>query len=65
MALYTFTCYDCRHEFDDLWPSETRNPECPLCGGLTKRKFGIPSLKFKGSGFHVTDYGKHGRRRYG
>ena len=65
MALYTFVCYDCKHDFDDLWPYESSNPLCPVCGGNTKRKFGIPTLKFKGSGFYSTDYGKHGRRKYG
>ncbi len=65
MALYSFICIDCRNEFEDLWPYESNNPICPVCGGPTKRKFGIPALKFKGSGFYSTDYGKHGRRKYG
>ena len=64
MALFSFICIDCRNEFDELWPFETSNPVCPICGGITKRKFGIPALKFKGSGFHMTDYGKHGRRKH-
>ena len=64
MALYSFICIDCRNEFEDLWPYASNNPICAVCGGPTKRKFGIPVLKFKGSGFHATDYGKRGRRKY-
>jgi hypothetical protein len=31
--------------------------------GLTERLLGTPALKFKGSGFHCTDYTRHGRKK--
>ena len=62
MPLYSFKCLHCGHQFEELWPYESRNPVCPLCQSTTKRKFGVAALKFKGHGFHVTDYSRYGRR---
>jgi len=38
-------------------PGEGSLPVCPVCGDPTKRKCGIPGIKFKGSGFHIRTMG--------
>jgi predicted nucleic acid-binding Zn ribbon protein len=35
---------------------------CPNCKGPIKRLISAAGIVFKGSGFHVTDYGKHGKK---
>ena len=39
------------------------DPSCPICGGEVRRMISAPGLKFKGSGFHTTDYGKYRPKR--
>ena len=63
MPVYEYECTKCEHRFEQLRkvtdPPPTR---CPHCRSKVKRVFGRPHSIFKGSGFHVTDYGEHGAK---
>lgn len=57
MPAYDFRCKTCKHTFEVVRPAgETTPPECPECGGETKRVFTPVGVHFKGSGFYNTDY---------
>lgn len=59
MPLYEFRCtHD--HLFEQLVDCDDPNPRCPECGCQSERLFSTPALRFKGRGFHVTDYTRHG-----
>lgn len=61
MPLYEYKCKKCDHIFEKLQSCNANNPICPQCEeGNVKRVISTPSLRFKGSGFHVTDYTRHG-----
>ncbi len=56
MPAYDFRCKSCRHTFEVVRPAgESSPPECPECGGDTKRVFTPVGVHFKGSGFYSTD----------
>ena len=63
MPLYNFRCQKCRQTIEKIQSYNDSFPECPLCGSKMSRLLGSPALKFKGSGFHVTDYTKRGRKK--
>lgn len=56
MPVYAYTCRDCgtplevRQEFSD--PALT---ECPVCGGVLRKRYGSIGVTFNGSGFYRTD----------
>ncbi len=66
MPVYEYKCEKCgcyfevRHSFNE-------NPEvkCPTegCNGPVHRIFSPPAIIFKGSGFHVNDYGRTGAKK--
>lgn len=64
MPTYQYQCSGCRYEMEEF-QSITATPlkKCPKCGceGL-QRKIGggLATLRFTGSGFYITDYGKKG-----
>lgn len=59
MPLYEYRCTDCDHHFERIEKaSALHDGICPVCGGPARRLLGAPALKFKGSGWYVTDYGK-------
>ena len=59
MPLYDYECVSCGHVFE-LRQSFDTDPQgvCPLCSGVTRRKFHAVPIIYKGSGFYTTDY-KH------
>jgi len=65
MPIYEFRCQYCDHLFERLQPMESDFPDCPLCGGEVTRIISAPNHRFKGHGFHVTDYTHHGVRHSG
>lgn len=59
MPLYEYQCQDCEHRYERIEKaSSPHDGTCPSCGGAARRLLGAPALKFKGSGWYVTDYGK-------
>lgn len=64
MPLYELKCHDCEHVWETRIAYKAPLPECPECGGADVRKVYHPAaLIFKGSGWHVTDYGRNGAKR--
>ena len=61
MPLYEFKCRECDHTWEIRMPYKAPFPECPGCGSADVRKvYHTAALIFKGSGWHVTDYGSNG-----
>lgn len=59
MPLYEYECHDCGKHYERIEKvSAFHDGVCPACGGAARRLLGAPALKFKGSGWYVTDYGK-------
>jgi putative FmdB family regulatory protein len=59
MPLYDYKCAKCGHVFEARQKiSDDPLKFCPLCKGAIKRLISASGIIFKGSGFHVTDYGK-------
>ncbi|MCF7802684.1 MAG: zinc ribbon domain-containing protein [Candidatus Marinimicrobia bacterium] len=59
MPIYEYRCpHD--HLFEKLVDRTDPNPVCPECGCPGQRLFSPPAFRFKGSGFHSTDYTRHG-----
>lgn len=58
MPLYEYRCSTCGASFERIEhvPGDSSLP-CPCCGGNTLRQLGVPVLRFKGSGWYVTDSG--------
>lgn len=61
MPIYEYECQKCgrvfeaRQSFSDE-PLKTCNDD--NCNGKVKKLFSPPAIIFKGSGFHVNDYGR-------
>ena len=63
MPLYEFRCRVCDHLFEKLQSVNDDDPSCPNCGGEVRRLISVSRLRFKGSGFHCTDYGRYRPKR--
>ena len=63
MPIYEFRCTRCDNLFDRLQNADDDDPVCPVCGSEVMRIFSSMGLRFKGSGFHSTDYSKRGPRK--
>ena len=63
MPTYEFECDDCGHCFEVRMGFDEESPSvCPQdgCEGSVSKVFSPPAIIFKGSGFHVNDYGSSG-----
>lgn len=60
MPIYEYRCHHCDHAFDRLQPLGADCPPCPRCGGAAERILSRPAFRFKGHGFHATDYTRTG-----
>jgi putative FmdB family regulatory protein len=57
MPLYEYQCSECKRRFEVLQKfSDPVLSECTECGGVLERVLSVPSIRFKGSGWYVTDY---------
>lgn len=56
MPLYEYHCSQCDHTFEVNHAVGRNGQKCPLCNRKATKVFHAPSLIFKGSGWHVTDY---------
>lgn len=58
MPTYEYRCTQCQRIFERHQAVGEVAPECPQCGGSSRKVFASVGLIFKGSGFHSTDYRK-------
>ena len=57
MPLYEYKCLKCGRHTDKIEPvAGPHLKKCPLCGGKVESVITAPAIKFKGSGWYVTDY---------
>jgi putative FmdB family regulatory protein len=61
MPLYEYQCTKCGHRFEKIQKfSDKLLNKCPECGGALEQLVSAPAVRFKGSGWYVTDYAKKG-----
>ncbi len=59
MPIYEYKCDGCKKIFEEHQSFRDKPlTKCKECGGSLKKIFSPAGIIFKGSGFHVTDYGK-------
>ena len=60
MPLYEYECQACHHRFERIQKfSDPLVRKCPQCGkGKVKKLPSAPAVRFKGTGWYVTDYGR-------
>lgn len=59
MPLYEYRCASCGEHTEVLQRlGAAPLAQCPRCGGTVERVASAPALRFKGSGWYVTDYAK-------
>jgi putative FmdB family regulatory protein len=57
VPLYEYACLKCGRHTDKIEPvSGPHLKKCPHCGGKVESVITAPAIKFKGSGWYVTDY---------
>ncbi len=61
MPLYEYKCHSCGEKFEVIEKfSDPPLKTHPNCGGEVERLISTSALKFKGSGWYVTDYARSG-----
>lgn len=64
MPLYEYHCTACGRRLEVLQRfGAAPLVQCPHCGGSLTKLPSVPALKFKGSGFYLTDYGRAGAKK--
>jgi putative FmdB family regulatory protein len=59
MPIYEYQCDACSQRFERLQRlSDPAMTVCPRCGGAVHKKYSVPALQFKGTGWYVTDYAR-------
>jgi len=59
MPIYEYRCEGCGGVFEEHQSFRDKPlTKCKDCGGSLKKIFSPAGIIFKGSGFHVNDYGK-------
>lgn len=62
MPIYEYECARCGHRFEMMQKfDDPPRKRCPQCRGKVERLISSPAIRFKGSGWYVTDYAKKGR----
>jgi putative FmdB family regulatory protein len=57
VPLYEYKCLKCGRHTDKIEPvAGPHLKKCPHCGGKVDSVITAPAIKFKGSGWYVTDY---------
>ena len=62
MPIYEYECEACGHRFERIQKfSDALVEECPSCGERKVQKLlSSPAIKFKGTGWYITDYARKG-----
>ena len=64
MPLYEYQCQECAETIEVVQRfSDEPQTICPSCGGVLKKLISSPAIRFKGSGFYLTDYGRAGQTK--
>lgn len=57
MPIYEYECKRCGHRFELIQKfSDKPRKRCPECRGAVERLISSPAIRFKGTGWYVTDY---------
>jgi putative FmdB family regulatory protein len=57
MPIYEYECRRCAHRFELIQKfSDKPRKRCPECSGTVDRLISPPAIRFKGTGWYVTDY---------
>jgi putative FmdB family regulatory protein len=57
MPIYEYECRRCGHRFELIQKfSDAPRKRCPECKGAVDRLISPPAIRFKGTGWYVTDY---------
>ena len=57
MPIYEYQCRRCEHRFELIQKfSDKPRKRCPECSGTVDRLISPPAIRFKCSGWYVTDY---------
>ncbi len=57
MPIYEYDCQKCERRTEVIQRLGERPIRiCPHCGGKVKKAHSAPAIRFKGSGWYVTDY---------
>ncbi len=58
MPSYDYVCTVCGHRMEVVHGIHGQGPEaCPVCGGVMRKAFVVPTVHFKGSGWAKKDRG--------
>ena len=61
MPLYEYKCDKCGLQFELIRKlADPPVTTCSKCGGSVRKLMSSPAIRFKGSGWYVTDYAKKG-----
>jgi len=61
MPMYEYQCRKCKHRFERIQKfSDPILKKCPECGGTVDQLLTAAAVRFKGSGWYVTDYASKG-----
>jgi putative FmdB family regulatory protein len=59
VPLYEYECKKCKHRFERIRQfSDPPITTCPKCKGKVEQLLSAPAVRFKGTGWYVTDYPK-------
>jgi len=62
MPVYEYRCTSCGERTEaKQHVGDPPLSKCPRCGGALEKVISAPALRFKGSGWYVTDYARRGR----
>ncbi|MGH9579959.1 MAG: FmdB family zinc ribbon protein [Terriglobales bacterium] len=61
MPMYEYQCKKCKHRFERIRKfSDAPLKRCPACGGALEQLLSASAVRFKGTGWYVTDYARKG-----
>ncbi len=61
MPMYEYQCKKCEHRFERIQKFSARTlKKCPECGGALEQLLTAAAVRFKGTGWYVTDYPRKG-----